>query len=70
MSVKRLVQFLAGRWAVKEAAFKALQPHYRLAWRDVCVAIDGSSGKPDGISACIIQAFVDRIFTLFDIYAL
>jgi phosphopantetheinyl transferase (holo-ACP synthase) len=36
-NIRRLVLFLAGRFAAKEAAFKALQPHYKLAWRDVCI---------------------------------
>ncbi|KAJ7593456.1 4'-phosphopantetheinyl transferase, partial [Mycena floridula] len=29
------VQFLAVRWAMKEAAYKALYPHFRPTWKDL-----------------------------------
>ncbi|KAJ1551082.1 hypothetical protein HK405_015206, partial [Cladochytrium tenue] len=42
---QRVVEFLAGRWAAKEAAFKAMQPHAQLRWGDVSVLSDGA-GRP------------------------
>ncbi|GAA5950574.1 hypothetical protein JCM3765_000535 [Sporobolomyces pararoseus] len=30
--------YLALRWTAKEAAYKALYPHYRLTWKDLIVA--------------------------------
>ncbi|KAJ3741207.1 4'-phosphopantetheinyl transferase [Lentinula detonsa] len=33
--IKRDAQFLAVRWALKEAAYKALYPTYRPTWKDL-----------------------------------
>ncbi|TPX56143.1 holo-[acyl-carrier-protein] synthase [Powellomyces hirtus] len=41
---RRLVAYLGARWAVKEAAFKAMYPVYTLRWPDVAVV--KTKGKP------------------------
>jgi len=41
------VRFLAVRWAVKEAAYKALFPNYRPTWKELSVSKEPSDcGKP------------------------
>jgi len=42
------VRFLAVRWAVKEAAYKALFPNYNPTWKELLVSKEPSSdgGKP------------------------
>lgn len=40
-------RFLAVRWAVKEAAYKALFPNYKPIWKDLSVSKEPSNGgKP------------------------
>lgn len=43
------VRFLAVRWAIKEAAYKALFPNYRPSWKVLSVSKDPGSdgGKPE-----------------------
>ncbi|KAL2913600.1 hypothetical protein HK105_206902 [Polyrhizophydium stewartii] len=41
---RRLVDYLGTRWAIKEAAFKAMYPRMHLDWHQVVVA--KSAGKP------------------------
>lgn len=39
--------FLAVRWAIKEAAYKALSPLYKPTWKDLTVSkVPGDGGKP------------------------
>ncbi|KAI9348981.1 4'-phosphopantetheinyl transferase [Zopfochytrium polystomum] len=45
VGARRVVQFLGGRFAAKEAAFKAMQPHFHLGWSQVSV-LSSASGKP------------------------
>lgn len=43
------VRFLAVRWAIKEAAYKALSPNYKPTWKELSVYKepgDGTGGKP------------------------
>ena len=41
------VRFLAVRWAVKEAAYKALFPNYKPTWKELSVSKEpGDGGKP------------------------
>ena len=43
----RWVRFLAVRWAVKEAAYKALFPNYKPTWKELSVSKEpGDGGKP------------------------
>ncbi|KAG8685713.1 hypothetical protein FRC08_012951 [Ceratobasidium sp. 394] len=42
----RRAQFLAVRWAVKESAYKALYPHYRLQWKQVNFLPPSDHNKP------------------------
>ncbi|KAJ1652371.1 hypothetical protein IWQ61_007279 [Dispira simplex] len=37
-----VVRYLSTRWAVKEAAYKALFPHHLLTWKEVAVIKRGS----------------------------
>ncbi|GJJ77141.1 hypothetical protein EMPS_09500 [Entomortierella parvispora] len=39
-----LLRYLASRWALKEASFKALYPHHTLTWQDVTIVKE--NGKP------------------------
>jgi holo-[acyl-carrier protein] synthase len=39
---RRIAGYLGGRWAVKEAAYKALFPHFRLEWGLVSVVSQNS----------------------------
>ncbi|TPX64853.1 holo-[acyl-carrier-protein] synthase [Spizellomyces sp. 'palustris'] len=45
---RRLLSYLGGRWAAKEAAFKALYPTYHLQFRDVSIL------KEQGPKPCIV----------------
>lgn len=46
--VEKWFRFLAVRWAVKEAAYKALYPLYKPTWKDLTVSkVLGSGGKPN-----------------------
>ncbi|KNC96678.1 phosphopantetheine-protein transferase domain [Spizellomyces punctatus DAOM BR117] len=45
---RRLLSYLGGRWAAKEAAFKALYPTYHLQFRDVSIL------KEQGAKPCIV----------------
>ena len=41
------VRFLAVRWAIKEAAYKALFPNYKPTWKELSVTKEpGGGGKP------------------------
>lgn len=40
------LRFLGVRWAVKEAAYKALYPSFRLTWKDLSFTREGASPKP------------------------
>ena len=41
------VRFLAVRWAIKEAAYKALYPNYNPTWKELSVSKEpGHGGKP------------------------
>ena len=41
------VRFLAVRWAIKEAAYKALFPNYKPSWKELSVSKEpGDGGKP------------------------
>ncbi|CAB5396331.1 unnamed protein product [Rhizophagus irregularis] len=33
-----IIKYLAVRWTLKEAAYKALFPHYRLTWKDISIS--------------------------------
>jgi holo-[acyl-carrier protein] synthase len=46
--ISKRVRFLAVRWAVKEAAYKALFPNYRPTWKDLSVSKEpgNDGGKP------------------------
>ncbi|CAG8733939.1 20430_t:CDS:2 [Cetraspora pellucida] len=39
-----IVSYLAVRWSLKEATYKALYPHYSVTWKDV--SIKKTKGKP------------------------
>ncbi|RIA97432.1 4'-phosphopantetheinyl transferase superfamily [Glomus cerebriforme] len=39
-----IIRFLAVRWTLKEATYKALFPHYHLIWKDI--SINKIEGKP------------------------
>ncbi|RKP34233.1 4'-phosphopantetheinyl transferase superfamily [Dimargaris cristalligena] len=41
-----MVWFLASRWAVKEAAYKALYPQRKLTWKEVALVKSTGSPKP------------------------
>ncbi|KAJ3109725.1 hypothetical protein HK100_003264, partial [Physocladia obscura] len=41
---EKLALFLAGRWAAKEACYKAMSPHFKLHWSDVSIL--NVEGKP------------------------
>ena len=44
---ERWFRFLTVRWAIKEAAYKALSPHYKPTWKDLIVSkVPGDGGKP------------------------
>lgn len=44
---KKWFKFLAVRWAVKEAAYKALSPLYKPTWKHLTVSkVPGGRGKP------------------------
>ncbi|KAJ3203095.1 hypothetical protein HDU82_006843 [Entophlyctis luteolus] len=43
--VRASLLFLAGRWAAKEACYKALSAHCTLRWSDVSISND-SAGRP------------------------
>ncbi|KAJ3223224.1 hypothetical protein HDU81_009313 [Chytriomyces hyalinus] len=43
---QRLTRYLASRFAVKEACFKAMYPHYTLQWADVVIS-RSERGKPE-----------------------
>ncbi|KZS97972.1 4'-phosphopantetheinyl transferase [Sistotremastrum niveocremeum HHB9708] len=45
VELSKKVRFLAVRWAVKEATYKALQPLYKLTWKNVSLLQDPSSGS-------------------------
>ncbi|KAF8930289.1 hypothetical protein BGZ58_008350 [Dissophora ornata] len=38
------LRYLGSRWALKEACYKAMYPHYKLTWQDVTVVKE--DGKP------------------------
>ena len=40
------VRFLAVRWAIKEAAYKALFPHFSPTWKQLSVSKGGDGEKP------------------------
>ena len=47
METLEWVRFLAVRWAIKEAAYKALSPDYKPTWKELSVFKEPSSGgKP------------------------
>ncbi|KAF7301333.1 4'-phosphopantetheinyl transferase [Mycena indigotica] len=39
------LRFIAVRWAVKEAAYKAFYPHLRPSWKDLTLRKDGPKPK-------------------------
>eukprot|EP00128_Syssomonas_multiformis_P015484 Colp12_sorted_trinity150504_noHs@24772 len=41
----KVFQFLASRWAVKEATYKAAQPYW-LSWKDIALQSKDSTSKP------------------------
>jgi holo-[acyl-carrier protein] synthase len=49
-------RFLTVRWAIKEAAYKALSPRYKPTWKDLSVSkLPGDGGKP----SLTFESFVD-----------
>jgi holo-[acyl-carrier protein] synthase len=46
--IERWIRFLAVRWAVKEAAYKALFPSYKPTWKELTAVKEPSGGgKPE-----------------------
>ncbi|KAG2175024.1 hypothetical protein INT43_006086, partial [Umbelopsis isabellina] len=45
-----VVQFLASRWSIKEALYKAVYPEHKLTWKDVTIEREGGA-KPKVVLA-------------------
>ena len=53
----RLLNYLAVRWAAKEACYKAFYPHEKLSWQSLSITRGGAQKEDKGkqVHSCYIQ---------------